>query len=218
MSEVEKLIATARGEVINYNCGQSNLSPDQARAFRDLATALEGLMGERDEARGDLALVEAEWRWKFSAYQIADAQLCQVISLWSENPGDGEIPEMLRVARLNLRRADNDAEARAERAEAEIARRDAVAAEAWGDQRDEYSDAIAAAHPMRTQDHDTFAKALAMVGKRHGKYELVGLVNWLLAELEKLRNHMVSSADIAAAGPAAGAATGLHSQSEGEPS
>ncbi len=71
-----------------------------------------------------------------------------------------------------------------EEANREIERRDAVAREAWGDQADEYTDAITAAHPVATKDHDTFAKALAMVGKRHGKYELVGLVNWLLARAQ----------------------------------
>lgn len=106
----------------------------------------------------------------------------------------------------------------------ELERRDAVAREAWGDQEDEHSSAITAAHPSYTKDHDTFAKALAMVGKRHGKYELVGLVNWLLARataaeaslLEVQVKMKASGADIAAAGPAACAANEAPSQSEGE--
>jgi len=65
-------------------------------------------------------------------------------------------------------------------AEAEIARRDAVSKASWGDQKDEHTDAIHAAHPTRTKDFETYDTALAMIGTRHGKYELVNLVNWLL--------------------------------------
>lgn len=67
----------------------------------------------------------------------------------------------------------------------EVKRRDDVARAAWGDQEDEHTPAIEAAHPCSSGDHDTFAKALAMVGKRHGKYELVALVNWLLSRALK---------------------------------
>lgn len=66
----------------------------------------------------------------------------------------------------------------------EIARRDAVAKAAWGDQEDEHTAAIEAAHPVNTKNHAVFDRALSMVGTRHGKYELVGLVNWLLACIE----------------------------------
>ena len=44
---------------------------------------------------------------------------------------------------------------------------------------------MTAAHPAYTKDHDTFQKAMDLLGKRHGKYELVGLVNWLLVERAK---------------------------------
>jgi hypothetical protein len=71
--------------------------------------------------------------------------------------------------------------ARLSAAEAEIARRDAVAQASWGDQKDEHTEAIRAAHPTRTDDFETYDTALAMIGTRHGKYELVNLVNWLLA-------------------------------------
>lgn len=71
-----------------------------------------------------------------------------------------------------------------EEARAEIAQRDAVAKAAWGDQRDEHSDAIDAAHPCETKDFASFDTALTMVGKRRGKYELVGLVNWLLVRAQ----------------------------------
>jgi hypothetical protein len=70
-------------------------------------------------------------------------------------------------------------------ARAEIARRDAVACAVWGDQEDEHTEAINAAHPAHSKDYETFDRALAMVGKRHGKYELVALVNWLLGRAER---------------------------------
>ena len=73
------------------------------------------------------------------------------------------------------------AEARATRAEEEIARRDAVAKASWGDQKDQHTDAILAAQPTYTKDFETYNTALAMVGNRHGKYELVNMANWLLA-------------------------------------
>lgn len=88
-----------------------------------------------------------------------------------------------------IKRADA-AEALATRLQGELDRRDAVSAAAWGDQRDEYSDAIDAAHPCETKAFETFDKALAMVSKRHGKYELVGLVNWLLADRDRLQSEL----------------------------
>lgn len=51
---------------------------------------------------------------------------------------------------------------------------------AWGDKPDQWSDRIAAAHPMETGDHDTYGRAMEMVGNRHSKAALVELVNWLL--------------------------------------
>jgi len=57
----------------------------------------------------------------------------------------------------------------------------------WKDRPDEWTDAILAAHPVNSTDperHNRFALAMKMVGNRHGKYELVGLVHWLLTRLE----------------------------------
>ena len=67
---------------------------------------------------------------------------------------------------------------------AEIARRDAVATARWHDQTDEHSEAISAAHPTYTKRFEAYDRALAMIGNRHGKYELVNLANWLLARAE----------------------------------
>lgn len=72
-------------------------------------------------------------------------------------------------------------QAEVERLTNEIARRDAVAKASWGDQKDQHTDAIRAAHPTYTKDFETYEAALAMVGTRHGKYELVNMANWLLA-------------------------------------
>jgi len=58
----------------------------------------------------------------------------------------------------------------------------------WKDRDDQWSDAINAIHPMNATDpkrHHRFMVALAMVGNRHGKYELVGLTQWLLTRAEK---------------------------------
>lgn len=55
-----------------------------------------------------------------------------------------------------------------------------AAAPAWGDKADEWSTRITAAHPMETDDHDTYMVAMQMVGNRHSKAALVELVNWLL--------------------------------------
>jgi len=57
----------------------------------------------------------------------------------------------------------------------------------WKDRPDEWTDAILAAHPVNSTDperHNRFALAMKMVGNRHGKYELVGLVHWLLTRLD----------------------------------
>jgi len=45
--------------------------------------------------------------------------------------------------------------------------------------------AIIAAHPMRTGKHDQYVEAMRLVGERHGKGELVELVNWLLCRIER---------------------------------
>jgi len=53
------------------------------------------------------------------------------------------------------------------------------------DSPDKYSDKINEAHPLETGRHDIYEQAMEMVGNRHGKYELVDLVNWLLIENAK---------------------------------
>ena len=52
--------------------------------------------------------------------------------------------------------------------------------DAWGDQRDQWSKQIDAAHPIHTGRHDAYMTAMEMVGNRHSKSELVNLVCWLL--------------------------------------
>jgi hypothetical protein len=49
---------------------------------------------------------------------------------------------------------------------------------------------IAAAHPTESNDPDSddrYVTALALVSERHGKYELVDLVHWLLTERDTAR-------------------------------
>jgi hypothetical protein len=50
----------------------------------------------------------------------------------------------------------------------------------WSDRDDEWSEAVKAAHPVRSESHATYATAMQMVGARHSKGALVALVNWLL--------------------------------------
>ena len=54
----------------------------------------------------------------------------------------------------------------------------------WEDVRDQWSDAITAAHPTRSGSHDEYGVAMQMVGHRHSKGALVALVNWLLVRLK----------------------------------
>lgn len=43
---------------------------------------------------------------------------------------------------------------------------------------------ISARHQRRTGRHDLFASAISLIGERHGKFELVELVNALLFDIE----------------------------------
>jgi hypothetical protein len=54
----------------------------------------------------------------------------------------------------------------------------------WSDKKDEWSEAIDAAHPTRSGAHAEYATAMQMVGNRHSKGELVDLVTWLLVRLK----------------------------------
>ena len=56
-----------------------------------------------------------------------------------------------------------------------------------GDTPDEYSEAIALAHPLKNGDFKTYTMALEMVSNRHSKSSLVNLVGWLLARLATSR-------------------------------
>lgn len=47
---------------------------------------------------------------------------------------------------------------------------------------------IDAQHPMRSKNHKRFEEAMRMVGAKHSKYGLVGLVNWLLWRIENARS------------------------------
>jgi cell division protein FtsB len=65
---------------------------------------------------------------------------------------------------------------------AEVARLSALRALDMHDKPDQWTKEIDAAHPMETET-DSYGRdeiAMKMVGNRHGKYELVDLVNWLL--------------------------------------
>jgi len=51
---------------------------------------------------------------------------------------------------------------------------------AWNDRKDEWTDEIAAHHPLKTKAYTQWDTAMAMVGARHSKSALVELVCWLL--------------------------------------
>lgn len=55
------------------------------------------------------------------------------------------------------------------------------------DREDKYTEAINAAHPLKTKRHDLYELAMEMVGNRHSKAALVNLVNWLLSERQAPR-------------------------------
>jgi hypothetical protein len=55
----------------------------------------------------------------------------------------------------------------------------------WEDAADQWSEAIHAAHPTRSESHDEWGQAMEMVGHRHSKGELVALVNWLLLQVKR---------------------------------
>lgn len=74
--------------------------------------------------------------------------------------------------------------AEVERLTKEPETRDAVQREAWGEEEDEHSEAIHAAHPTVTKDFDTYHVALKMIGTRRSKYALVDMANWLLARAQ----------------------------------
>jgi hypothetical protein len=57
----------------------------------------------------------------------------------------------------------------------------------WQDAKDEWTEAIRAAHPSRSESHGEYGIAMRMVGNRHSKGELVALVNWLLVERRRTR-------------------------------
>lgn len=44
-----------------------------------------------------------------------------------------------------------------------------------------FQEEIEKAHPESSGDHHSYGLALELVGERHGKYELVDLVNWLIS-------------------------------------
>jgi len=72
----------------------------------------------------------------------------------------------------------------------------------WEDKPDEWTDEIRAAFPTRSRSHDEYSVAMQMVGHRHGKAELVALVNWLLvliARGEKLPGRAPDPAAVRAA-------------------
>lgn len=55
----------------------------------------------------------------------------------------------------------------------------------WEDVDDEWSAAIADAHPTRSGAHDAWGMAMTMVSHRHSKGALVALVAWLLVRIAK---------------------------------
>lgn len=60
----------------------------------------------------------------------------------------------------------------------------------WSDKSLPEDAAISAAFPTRTGRHDLYAEAMRLVGAKHSKGALVALVNWLLAEANRLRDRI----------------------------
>lgn len=66
----------------------------------------------------------------------------------------------------------------------------------WEDVKDEWTPAIRAAHPTRSDSHEEYATAMQMVGHRHSKGELVALVNWLLVERKVARDVIAQARNV----------------------
>jgi hypothetical protein len=60
----------------------------------------------------------------------------------------------------------------------------------WEDEDvdDKYTMDIQASHPLVTGRHDLYKEALEMIHNRRSKGSLVELVNWLLYEIDQLKN------------------------------
>jgi hypothetical protein len=56
----------------------------------------------------------------------------------------------------------------------------------WRDRPTPEDEDIDAAHPVNSDRHETYAKAMRLVGDRHSKSSLVAMVNWLLTRVEDL--------------------------------
>ena len=69
----------------------------------------------------------------------------------------------------------------------------------WRDREDQWSKAVKEAHPVNSTDpdrHKHFDTAMSMVGNRHGKYELVGLVHWLLTRATEAERKLAEAVSV----------------------
>jgi hypothetical protein len=98
------------------------------------------------------------------------------------------VPKLrLRVIELEAQLLDDSAQLQAGIALVAKLMTELREARDWEDVKDEWSEAIHAAHPTRSESHDEYGIAMQMVGHRHSKGELVALVNWLLVRLRQAR-------------------------------
>jgi len=128
-----------------------------------------------------------QWRAEVSAMlRAAAARAAELV-----RPGAAaEAPSSEEVAPVAASPASpsdpRDAEIAALRALLEQAH--AVASgSAWGDEPLPEDDAIQAAFPTRSGEHEAYAEALRLVGARRSKSALVELVTWLLVERKRAR-------------------------------
>ena len=56
----------------------------------------------------------------------------------------------------------------------------------WDDKQDQWSEEIAASHPLQTGDHKSYQTAMEMVGNRHSKRALVDMTCHHLHRIAKL--------------------------------
>lgn len=124
-------------------------------------------------------------------YQGGHTQLCILMEhglITKPRPGRYDA-SLTKKGRRYFRELQQSAADALEAAKAEIEGLRALSdPKHWRDRDDQWSDAVRAVHPTRSDDpkrHERFMTALEMVGNRHGKYELVGLVQWLLTRAER---------------------------------
>lgn len=175
---------------INITCPRCQFRADVEEEFpcghsaelARLKAELKGVRASDAAWKEQCANLDECWTKDRTRAERAEAELArlkQEVENWMSEAAGSEV----RAERAEAELAQ--AVIRAEKAEAQVAE----LTKPWSeDKRDEYSDRISAAFPTESGSHEEYALAMKLVGNRHSKGALVGLVNWLLVESGRLRS------------------------------